>query len=150
MCTLLTYVLLHTLSCVLHTYHVQLCVHKTAHVMVLMMITMMVFIYLRRWKKGRWRLNGCSVRSSREPSPRQEERGSEKDGERGRRVNSPLCKEREKRENLLWCVYMSVWFLAWLIVSVCLCGSLRVQLSRRMDLEFEELGFTTPLLQWYH
>lgn len=33
------------------TYHAQLCVHESADVIVLMMIMMMVFIHLQRWKK---------------------------------------------------------------------------------------------------
>ena len=84
------------------------CVRESADVIVLMMIMMMVFIYLPRWKKVDRGLNERSVRGRREQSASQEERGSGEDGVWGRGVNSSLCGEREKRESLLWYVYMSM------------------------------------------
>ena len=84
------------------------CARESTDVIVLMMIMMMVFIYLPRWKKVDRGLNECSVRGRREQSASQEERGSGEDGEWGRGVNSSLCGEREKRESLLWYVYMSM------------------------------------------
>lgn len=58
-------------------------------------------------EKGRWGLNECSVRGCRERSASQEERGSEEEGEWGIGVNSSLCGDWEKRESLLWYVYLS-------------------------------------------
>lgn len=77
-------------------------------------------------EKGRRGLNECSVRRSRERRASQEERGSAEDGEWGRGVNTSLCGEREKRESLLWYVYMSMKSLVWLIISMCLCVSVCV------------------------
>lgn len=62
-------------------------------------------------EKGRRGLNECSVKGCGEGTSSQEERGSEDDGEWGRGVNGGLCGEGEKRESLLWYVYMSMWFL---------------------------------------
>lgn len=79
--------------------------YERADVIMLMIIIVVVFIYPQRWKKGRQRLNECSVGRCRERDMSQEE-STEDGGLVVVVVNSPLC-GGEKRESLLWYVYMS-------------------------------------------
>lgn len=95
-------------------------------------------------------LNECSVRGCGEGSSGQEERGSEEDGEGGRGVNSTLCGEWEKRVSLLWYVYMSMWFLVWLIVSVCSRAGVCVCLCYRMGFHIEILSVLMVYIKWDH
>lgn len=117
----LTHVHLYMQACML-PYHAQNCMQESADVIVLMIITMMVFIYVYGVEKGRQQLNECSVRLCGEQSTSQEGRGRVEDGEWGRGVNSSLFGEREKRESLL-CLHVNVvpHLIDHIYVLVCQC-----------------------------
>lgn len=131
------------------TYHAQVCLHESADVTVLMMIMMMVFIYLRRWKKvdGGW-MSAVSRAVERGPRARKREgarmMGS---GEEGWMV---VCVGREKKERAscgmftCQCGSSSDWSYLCVRVSVCAC------LWYRAGFHTEILGFLMVYIKWGH
>lgn len=125
------------------THHAQHYMHESADVIVLVIITMMVFVYLQRWKKvdGGWMSAVSGVAESGAQARKREGVRKMESGEEGWIV---LCVESERKERAscgmftCQCSPSSDWSYLCACVWVCVC------LCFQMGFHIEILG--SPIL----